>query len=99
MKRALPLLLVVAAALSCRKAPAPSATSSTTSMPAAAGTQSTGGVPNAAAPNAPGQPNAIKPMPAQLPAVLARVNGEEIGRWEFDVAVKRVEQRAGGPVP
>ena len=99
MKRALPLLLVLAAALSCRKAPAPPATSTTTSVPAAAGTQSTGGVPNAATPNAPGQPNAIKPMPAQLPAVLARVNGEEIGRWEFDVAVKRVEQRAGGPVP
>ena len=38
-------------------------------------------------------------MPAQLPSVLARVNGEEIGRWEFDNAVKRVEQRAGAPVP
>jgi peptidyl-prolyl cis-trans isomerase C len=38
-------------------------------------------------------------MPALLPAVLARVNGEAIERWEFDNAVKRVEARAGGPVP
>jgi peptidyl-prolyl cis-trans isomerase C len=40
-----------------------------------------------------------KPMPAQLPNVLARVNGESIEKWEFDNAVKRVEARAGSPVP
>jgi len=38
-------------------------------------------------------------MPAQIPDVLARVNGEKIERWEFDNAVKRMEARAGGPVP
>jgi len=38
-------------------------------------------------------------MPAALPAVLARVNGEAIEKWEFDNAVKRVEARAGSPVP
>ncbi len=38
-------------------------------------------------------------MPAQIPAVLARVNGEAIEKWEFDNAVRSVEQRAGGPVP
>jgi len=38
-------------------------------------------------------------MPANIPAVVARVNGEAIERWEFDNAVKRVEARAGGPVP
>jgi len=47
----------------------------------------------------PGAPAASKPVPAQLPAVLARVNGEAIEKWEFDNALKRVEQRAGGPVP
>ena len=31
--------------------------------------------------------------------MLARVNGETIERWEFDNAVKRIEARAGGPVP
>jgi peptidyl-prolyl cis-trans isomerase C len=40
-----------------------------------------------------------KPMPAQLPNVLARVNGETIEKWEFENAVKRVESRAGSPVP
>ena len=38
-------------------------------------------------------------MPAQLPAVLARVNGEAIERWEVENAVKQVEARAGGAVP
>ena len=38
-------------------------------------------------------------MPAQIPAVVARVNGETIERWEFENAVKRVEARAGGTVP
>ncbi|PYQ72205.1 MAG: hypothetical protein DMG04_18300 [Acidobacteria bacterium] len=41
----------------------------------------------------------IKPMPAQIPAVLARVNGEVIEKWEFDSAVKRIEARAGAPLP
>ena len=38
-------------------------------------------------------------MPATIPAVLARVNGEPIEKWEFDNAVKRVEARAGSAVP
>lgn len=38
-------------------------------------------------------------MPPRLPNVLARVNGEAIEKWEFDNAVKRVEARAGSPVP
>jgi peptidyl-prolyl cis-trans isomerase C len=38
-------------------------------------------------------------MPANIPPVVARVNGEAIERWEFDNAVKRIEARAGGPVP
>ena len=52
-----------------------------------------------APPGVPGAPPAVKPMPPQIPDVLARVNGEKIERWEFDNAVKRMEARAGGPVP
>src|SRR6185295_277499 len=55
--------------------------------------------PGGAAPGSPAAPAAVKPMPAQMPAVVARVNGETIERWEFENAVKRVEARAGGPVP
>ena len=38
-------------------------------------------------------------MPAVLPAVLARINGEPIERWEFDNGIKRLESRAGASVP
>lgn len=55
--------------------------------------------PAPAAANAPqGQP-AIKPVPAELPAVVARVNGEEVNRAEIERAVKNLEGRAGQPVP
>jgi peptidyl-prolyl cis-trans isomerase C len=40
-----------------------------------------------------------KPVPAQLPDVLARVNGEAVTRADFDRAVQMLEGRAGGPVP
>jgi peptidyl-prolyl cis-trans isomerase C len=40
-----------------------------------------------------------KPVPAQLPDVMARVNGETITKSDFDRAVQAVEARAGGPVP
>jgi peptidyl-prolyl cis-trans isomerase C len=66
-----------------------------TPPPAVASTQPAS--PATAAP--PAVPAAVKPMPAQLPDVLARVNGESVERWEFDNAVKRIEARAGAPVP
>ena len=34
-----------------------------------------------------------------LPAVVAKVNGEEIARAEFEATVQNVERRAGRPVP
>jgi peptidyl-prolyl cis-trans isomerase C len=40
-----------------------------------------------------------KPVPAQLPEVIARVNGETINKSEFEKAIQNVEGRAGGPVP
>jgi peptidyl-prolyl cis-trans isomerase C len=42
---------------------------------------------------------AAKPVPAELPEVIARVNGEAINKGEFEKALKSIEQRAGGPVP
>jgi len=45
------------------------------------------------------QSAAPKPVPAQLPDVLATVNGEDISRGEFERAVSALEARAGGPVP
>lgn len=94
MKQLLALLFIASLTLSCKKAPAPAA-----STPAPAGGTTAAARTSNTAAAASAQPAAIKPMPAQIPAVVARVNGEAIERWEFDSAVKRVEARAGGPVP
>ena len=94
MRRQLEVLSIAALAgllVSCQKAPAPA--------PALAPAAAAPGATTPGAPALPGASAAIKPMPAEIPAVLARVNGEAIERWEFDNAVKRIEARAGGPVP
>jgi peptidyl-prolyl cis-trans isomerase C len=83
------LAALAVSASSCKKAPDPAPAPAPGAAPAA----------TPAAPAAPGAPAAIKPMPAEIPAVVARVNGEAIERWEFDNAVKRIEARAGGVVP
>jgi peptidyl-prolyl cis-trans isomerase C len=44
-------------------------------------------------------PQPAAPVPAELPSVVARVNGEEIGRGEFDIAIKSLEARVGASVP
>lgn len=68
------------------------------STPAAAHTESPPGrtaQPPAAQPQTP----AGKPVPSVLPDVLARVNGETIGKAEFEKAVRDLEARAGETVP
>jgi peptidyl-prolyl cis-trans isomerase C len=40
-----------------------------------------------------------KPVPAQLPDVVARVNGEAVSKADFDRAIAALEARNGGPVP
>jgi len=91
MKQILSAILFAAAtsSIACNKAaPGPAPPAATVPAPATA----TPGAP-------PGTPPPPKAMPAALPNVLARVNGEAIEKWEFDNAVKRVEARAGSPVP
>jgi peptidyl-prolyl cis-trans isomerase C len=50
---------------------------------------------------APGtQPPAnVKPMPAELPEVLARVNGEEVKKADFDAMIKNAEIGMGRSIP
>ena len=50
-------------------------------------------------PAAAAKPEPVKPVPAQLPEVLARVNGQDVTRQEFQEYVGNLEARAGGPVP
>ena len=78
-------LIAVALLAGCKKNPAEAPKPAGT--PAPAGT-ATG---HAAA--------AVKPVPAILPDVIARVNGKAIDRGEFERAVKSLEAQAGGPVP
>jgi peptidyl-prolyl cis-trans isomerase C len=85
-------LIVLLAVPACSKndsaASAQAGQAATPANPAAAGQPA----PAAAEPPA-------KPVPAQLPPVVARVNGEPIDKAEFEKALKNVEGRAGGPVP
>ena len=83
MRRAVPLCAVLMIA-ACSKTPDATA----------AAKEAT---PAAAAAQAPAEP--AKPVPAQLPDVLARVNGENVTRQEFQDFVGNLESRAGGPVP
>ena len=46
----------------------------------------------------PGAP-AVKPVPAQLPDVVARVNGEDVKKAEFEMAIRSIEDRARSAVP
>ena len=90
MMRTLTLLAVVALC-ACSKTPA----AATEASAAAPSPQSSAAPPAAALL---GQEPA-KPVPAQLPDVLARVNGEAVNKTEFDRAVSALEARNGGPVP
>jgi peptidyl-prolyl cis-trans isomerase C len=91
VKRAWIVLFIAAAAAGCKKPPSPS----TTGQPIPGLASSSQPAP----PGQPGAPPAAKPVPAQLPAVIAKVNGEAIERWELENAIHGVEGRAGTPMP
>lgn len=95
--------LAAAAVLTgCRKSGAEAASPAATT--AAAGSTAAApaaGAPGQAAPDGqqaaqPGAP--VKPVPAELPNVVARVNGEDVTRANFDLLVKNVEL-GSGPIP
>jgi peptidyl-prolyl cis-trans isomerase C len=74
----------------CRKAP---------NAQAQAGTQGSG-TPAGSGTATPLQPPApVKPVPAELPDILARVNGEAVKKEDFDRMIKTMESRAGQPIP
>lgn len=91
MRRVLPLILVLAI-FSCSKAASPASGAAGAAAPAAgtpAGAQA-GTPPPAAA--------FVKPLPAQLPDVLARVNGTAIEKGELEKAIQAIESQ-NGPAP
>lgn len=89
MTRVLPLFVLLALCACSRGTPAASAEGN-----AAQGAAAPAGATAAQAP-----PETLKPVPAELPAVVARVNGEAIDKADFERAIGELEGRAGGPVP
>jgi peptidyl-prolyl cis-trans isomerase C len=84
-------LLALVAFVACSKTPGGATTANAASPAAQAGAAPPAGAVLG--------PEPVKPVPAQLPDVLARVNGEAISKSEFDRAVSALEARNGGPVP
>jgi peptidyl-prolyl cis-trans isomerase C len=101
VKRFLACLLVagsIAYISACRK---PSSSNASTNAAAAQTPAGTAGQPapkDAAQPVQPAQQPAAKPMPAQLPDVLARVNGQNVTKTDFERLLKNFELR-NGPIP
>ncbi len=89
MTKHLTYALAIFLLLGCGQAPAGSGSAAAQSAkPAAAET-----------PAAQAAPQPPKPVPAELPDPVARVNGDTIGRAEFERAIRTIEGRAGSPVP
>ena len=72
----------------CSKASPPTDGSTTTAAPATTTTP---------APAA--EPAPVKPVPDQLPDVVARVNGQNITKADLEKAIRSIENREGAPVP
>ena len=88
-------VIAIAGASACRKPPAVSAQQTATGGTAPAPAATSGQPGQAAAPAA----APAKPMPAQLPDVLARVNGEAVTKIDFDRLIKNMEVSANQPLP
>ena len=102
MRRALPVLLLVFAA-ACSKDQPPASTDAASKpgeAPAATAPATPGSTP--AQPGGADPPPAsafVAPVPAQLPNVLARINGEAVSKADFEKTVAAIEQRNRAPVP
>ena len=88
MTKHFPYVLTVILLLGCGQSPAASGSAAAeAAKPAAQATA------------AQATPEPPKPVPAELPDPVARVNGDTIGRAEFERAIHTIEGRAGSPVP
>ena len=96
MRRVLCVVVAVAVSACSKSSPAAKAVSGSTAVAQSAASPPTG-TPVAAPAATP--PEALKPVPSQLPEVIAKVNGEVISKADFEQAIRSAEQRAGGPVP
>lgn len=96
---ALMLVFLLPAAGCQKKEASPQPPAQATQPPASPAAQAPGGPASGAAGAAAIPPPAVKPVPAQLPEVVARVNGEDVKKTELDMAIKTLEDRARSAVP
>jgi peptidyl-prolyl cis-trans isomerase C len=89
--RIVPFIVILVLAACSRNAPAAASAEQTAPAPAAPAEPQTTPPSPADAPPA--------PVPAQLPEIVARVNGEAISKADLEMAVGQLEARAGQPVP
>ena len=88
------LVILACAASACQKASTEApATQAPPAQPGAA--PSTPNEPAVALP----PPEPVKAVPATIPAVVARVNGENVAKADFDRLLKQMEMQAGQAVP
>ena len=99
MRRVFSIVFIISLAACSRSTAADAKPQGTTApaKPAPAATPAAQSTPPPAGAELP--PPAAKPVPVQLPEVVARVNGEAINAMDLESAVKGLEGRAGGPVP
>ena len=83
------LIVLTLAASACRKAPEAEAAPAEPAAPAAADPAPTPAPP----------PEPPKSVPATIPPVVARVNGKDVPKADFDRLIKQMESQAGQPVP
>lgn len=88
------LIILTCAASACRK---PVEDQKPADQPAAAAAAQPAGT-EAGKPATPPAPPP-KPVPATLPGVIARVNGQDVTKADFDRLLKQLEMQAGRPVP
>jgi len=97
------VLLTTVAVTGCKKAPAGDAKQAPAATPSTAAAPTPGAQPaqSAAAPGqAPAQPpQPVKPVPQQLPDIVARVNGQDVKKAEFERMIDTIVRRAGQPIP
>ncbi|HEY8548558.1 MAG TPA: peptidylprolyl isomerase [Vicinamibacterales bacterium] len=91
------LVPVLTFSLACNRTPAQSQTTAEAAAQQPAGAQAAAS--QAPADSAAPEAEAAKPVPATLPEVVARVNGEPLPRQEFERAIRNIEARAGQSIP
>jgi len=95
VRRVISIFIIAALAACSRTAPA---NATPQPAPAPAASAQSAPVAQTAASQAPAPTPAAKPVPPQLPEVVARVNGEAISGKDLDDAVRAIAGRAG-PIP